>query len=411
VSGKRSFAAIAWVRIAPFLLVLVLAPLVAFLGLRASVRAAAVPSIVSEWDKKALARLESPELGLPAVPVPVDNPPTLEKIALGRKLFFDRRLSFNNTMSCGMCHIPEQGFTNNELATPVGVEGRSIRRNSPTILNTAYTEHIFHDGREISLELQTLGPILARDEMANPSIGYVIAKLRELPDYQGLFEEAFGAGPSVERIGMAIASWERTVLAGDSPFDRWYYADEEDALTDRQKTGFELFSGKARCVTCHPIGPNSTMLTDDLFHNTGIGVVHLESRSAESDSVEVTIAPGQTVMVSRDYVRAVGEGKKPDLGRFEVTLDPADKWQFKTPSLRNVALTAPYMHNGSLRTLAEVIEFYDRGGNPHPELDPLIQPLSLDLAEKEALMAFLQSLTSPHVAALQEDARSVAVGN
>jgi cytochrome c peroxidase len=364
-----------------------------------------------DWDALAQKRFQSPPLGLPSVPFPEDSPPTRSKISLGRKLFFDRRLSFNNTMSCGMCHVPEQGFTNNELATPVGVEGRSLKRNAPTILNAAYATHIFHDGRETTLENQTLGPLLARDEMANPSIGMVIARIEELPDYDGLFELAFGDGPSVERIGQAIASWERTMLAGNSPFDRWYYARDERALSEQQKRGFELFSGRARCVTCHPFGDDHALFTDDSFHDTGIGYRDGSAAGGGNDRVQVEISPGVAVSVDRDVLGSVGLNPPIDLGRFEVTLDPQDKWRFKTPSLRNIALTAPFMHDGSLRTLEDVVRFYNRGGVPHPGLDPRIQPLSLSENEIAALVGFLHSLTSSDIAALQADARSVEVGN
>lgn len=364
-----------------------------------------------DWDARALARFESPPLGLPAVPVPDDNPPTIEKIVLGRKLFFDRRLSFNNTMSCGMCHVPEQGFTNNQLATPVGVEGRSLRRNAPTTLNSAYFELMFHDGREISLELQTISPLIARNEMANPSIGWVIKKIRSLEDYDGLFEAAFDGGPSVERIGFAIASWERTVLAGDSPFDRWYYAEESNALTESQQKGFELFKGKGLCIACHSVGPRSAIFTDNLFHNTGIGVVSTRQISAPSESVAVEISPGQFIPVPRSLITAIGEPREPDLGRFEITLDPRDRWKFKTPSLRNVAMTAPYMHDGSIKTLDEVLHFYNRGGVPHETVDPLIQPLHLSGEEMMDLVEFLRSLTASNLPELQADARSAPIGN
>lgn len=364
----------------------------------------------ADVDGKALARYESPPLGLPPVPTPKNNPPTLEKIALGRKLFFDRRLSFNNTMSCGMCHVPEQGFTNNELATPVGVEGRSLRRNSPTIVNAAYSKHIFHDGRDTSLETQTINPLLARDEMANPSMGWVIAGIEGLSDYDGLFERAFGGGPTTDRIGQAIASWERTVLAADSPFDRWRFGGDEAAMNDEAKSGFELFTGKGRCVTCHHIAAKHAIFTDDSFHDTGIGYVSAEA--VEDDSpVPVQTAPGEFIPFSRELIRVISEPRRADLGRFEVTLDPKDKWRFKTPSLRNVSVTAPYMHDGSLRTLEDVVRFYNRGGIPHEGLDPLIQPLGLSPEEIAALVAFLQSLTSPDIAALEADARSVAIGD
>jgi cytochrome c peroxidase len=360
-------------------------------------------------DRAALERFRSPPLGLPPVPAPEENPPTVEKIALGRKLFFDRRLSFNGTMSCGMCHVPEQGFTNNELATPVGTEGRSVRRNAPTTLNVAYERTMFRDGRDTSLETQAINPLLARDEMANPSMGWVLAKIGSIPDYDGLFEAAFGGGPTTDRLGMAIASWERTVLAADSPFDRWRFGGEEDALDEQAKSGFELFTGKGHCDRCHAVRDDHALFTDGAFHDTGIG--RPDPREDEESGVLVEVAPGRTAVFDRALIRSLSDPRPLDLGRFEVTLDPADRWRFKTPNLRNVALTAPYMHDGSLRTLEEVVRFYDRGGIPHQGLDPMIAPLGLTEEEVAALVAFLESLTSPGVAELQADARSVAVGN
>jgi len=371
---------------------------------------AGAPELVSSHDRRALERLQSPPLGLPPVPVPDDNPPTASKIALGRKLFFDRRLSFNHTMSCGMCHIPEQGFTNQELATPIGVEGQSLRRNAPTILNAAYASRLFHDGRESSLENQAIAPLLAGDEMANPSIGYLVEKIADLADYDGLFERAFGAGPSLERIGQAIACWERTLLSAASPFDRWRYGGQQDALTPRQVEGFRLFTGKAGCVSCHSIDEQSALFTDGGFHDTGIG--HRgEVVGAAGAPVPVELAPGLVVPMDRRAVESVGLGRRPDAGRFEITLDPADRWRFRTPSLRNVALTAPYMHDGSIGTLEEVLAYYDAGGSPHPGLDARIRPLHLAPEETEALLSFLGALTGDDLPALVDDARSVNVGN
>ena len=359
------------------------------------------------WDHEALERYRNPPLGLPPATAPDNNPPTLEKIALGRKLFLDRRLSFNNTMSCAMCHIPEQGFTNNELATPVGVEGRSLKRNAPTILNSAYAVHVFRDGRDVSLETQALAPLVDRTEMANPTLGWVLAKIESLPDYDGLFEAAFGDGPSPDRLGQALASWQRTLLAGDSAFDRWYFGGDQDALSPEARAGFELFTGKAGCAGCHTIGGEHALFTDEIFHNTGIGV----PRPDATDPVVVETSPGVSVTFSRDLIASIETPRPSDLGRFEVTLDPKDRWRFKTPSLRNVALTAPYMHDGSLRTLEEVVRYYDRGGRPHEGLDPLIRRLDLGETEIESLVAFLTSLTSPAIERLQQDARSAGVGN
>jgi cytochrome c peroxidase len=374
-------------------------------------RVAPINGHLSRWNELALARFESPPLGLPSIPVPGDNPVTLKKIALGRKLFFDRRLSLNNTMSCAMCHIPEQGFTNHELSTPVGVEGHSLRRNAPTILNVAYAPHLFHDGRAPSLERQAVMPLLHRDEMANPSAESLITKVAELADYQGMFELAFGNGPSIERIAAAIASWERTLLAADSPFDRWRFGGRADALTAEQQQGFALFVGKAQCDQCHTVGAEHALFTDQAFHGTGIGFRRDQNARQPNSVVRVEIAPHDFVSVQRQFVRQVESERPADQGRLEVTQDAADKWRYKTPSLRNVAVTAPYMHDGSLLSLVAVVKFYNGGGVPYQGLDPLIRPLGLDDREVEALVAFLRSLTAGNLTALQADARSVEVGN
>jgi len=357
-----------------------------------------------------LSVLKSPPLGLPTIPVPPDNPVTAEKVQLGRKLFFDRRLSLNETMSCGMCHIPEQGFTNNELATAVGIEGRTVRRNAPTIYNVAYFSNIFHDGRDTLLEYQIWQPMLATNEMANPSIGYVIEKIRRQPDYKGLFEAAFGGrGPGIETIGMAIASYERTLVSGNSPFDRWFFGKDEAALDDAAKQGFRLFIGKAGCSGCHTIQKKFALFTDDAFHNTGLG--WQASVGGDPSEVQVQLAPGLKVSVPRNVINSVGEPPPSDLGRYEVTQVPADRWRYKTPILRNIALTAPYMHNGAFGTLKEVVEFYNRGGVPNPLLDPLIRPLELTDSEIRHIVAFLESLTGDNVKTLVRDAFAAPIGD
>jgi len=337
-------------------------------------------------------------LGLPPPPIPADNPITQAKTALGRKLFFDRRLSPNRTMSCAMCHIPEQGFTARELATAVGIEGRSVRRNSPTLLNVAWQARLFHDGREMSLEDQVWGPLLAANEMGNPSIGYVIERILALADYRGLFEAAFdGKGVSAQRIGAALATYQRTLVAGDSRFDRWRYGGDAGALGEAERRGLRLFLGKARCATCHRVGERHALFTDHGFHNTGIGwrrTYQLPERT------RVEIAPGVYTELERRILESFSEPPPRDVGRYEITLDLRDRWAYKTPSLRNVALTAPYMHDGSLASLEAVIEFYDRGGIDNPEKSALLLPLGLDAAEKAALAAFLRALTGAQAEAL-----------
>lgn len=346
-------------------------------------------------------------LGLPALPVPPDAPLQKARIDLGRTLFMDRRLSHNNTLSCGMCHVPEQGFTSNELGTAIGLEGQTIRRNSPTIFNVAYVEQLFHDGREFSLENQAWGPLLAGNEMANPSIGYVVEKIRALPEYAGRFEAAFaGRGPDMMTIGLALAAYQRTVNSANSRFDRWRYGGEANALNSEEQAGFALFVGKAGCVACHPVGEKAALFSDNRFHNTGIGYANSMELPRRH---RVQLAPGQFVVVD-DKALDSFEKRQPDVGRYEVTLDPADSWAYRTPILRNVALTGPYMHDGSLATLEEVIEFYDRGGIDNPHKDPLLKPLGLSPAERRALTAFLGTLTGDNVQHLVAEARAAMPG-
>jgi cytochrome c peroxidase len=345
-----------------------------------------------------------PPLGLPPVPTPTDNPITSAKIDLGKKLFMDRRLSHNNTLSCAMCHVPEQGFTSNELGTAIGMEGRSLRRNAPTIYNVAYIEQLFDDGREFSLENQVLGPLTNQDEMANPSIGYVIEKIKIMPDYRGLFEHVFdGKGPNVVAIGQAIASYERSLLSANSPFDRWRYGGDSKAMTAQEIQGFRLFTGKAQCFSCHTIGEKSALFTDNGFHNTGIG--WSQAMSSNKTKYRVRLAPGVYVEVDEKSIHSNSEPTQGDVGRYEVTLNPADRWAYRTPTLRNVALTGPYMHDGSIQTLKEVVEFYDKGGIDNVGKDTLLKPLNLTSVEKSELVAFLRALTGDNVKALGKRAR------
>ena len=357
-----------------------------------------------------LTTINKPSLGLPSVPVPQDNTPTSEKSALGRKLFYDRRLSINNTFSCAMCHIPEQGFTSNEMATAVGVEGRTVRRNSPTLFNVAYRTKLFHDGRESTLEQQVWGPFLAQNEMANPSIGYVIDKIKLSADYNGLFEQAFGKPPGMETVGMAIASYERALNSANSRFDRWYFGKDKQALSEQARRGFGLFTGKAGCGQCHSINKEQALFTDNGLHNTGIGY---EAAMAKAPALtrRVQVAPGVYTEVPNEIIGSVSEAKANDLGRYEVSQKPEDRWKYTTPSLRNIALTAPYMHNGSLATLKEVVEFYNRGGVPNENLDPLIKPLTLNPRDIADLVDFLNALTGDNVEELVSDAFAAPVGD
>jgi cytochrome c peroxidase len=326
-------------------------------------------------------------LGLPRLPAPATA-----LADLGGQLFFDRRLSINGTLSCAMCHVPEQGFTVNELRTSVGMEGVSLRRNAPTLLNVAYVRNLFVDGRASSLEVQALQPMVHPDEMANPDLASVMRRIASLAEYRLPFVRAFGsANPTPARVSAALAAYERTLIAGDSPFDRWRYADQADAISDRARRGFALFVEHG-CAQCHSVGPRDALFSDGLFHNTG---VQTRSDARRNTGATFTLIPGLQARFDADVLRRIGVPDAPDEGRYEVTRREADRRAFRTPSLRNVALTAPYMHDGSLATLADVIDFYAQGGSPaDPRQDPRIKALALSSDDRVALTEFLEALTS-----------------
>ena len=345
-----------------------------------------------------------PALGLPRLDVSQNDPSASGKAELGRRLFMDRSLSRNGTMSCGMCHVPEQGFSVNEMTTAVGIEGRSLRRNAPTVLNVGFQRMLFHDGRETSLERQVWGPLLAADEMGNASRAAVVARVSALADYSAAFARVFpGVGISEDTIAAALAGYERALVAGSSRFDRWFFGGESSALTAEERTGLELFRSKAGCSACHLFSQREALFTDHRFHNTGVGWARA---NAASRIFSVPLGGGETADASAAEMTALFGGDLRDDGRFEVTHRPGDRWAYKTPNLRNVALTAPYMHDGSLATLRDVIEFYDRGGIDNPGKDAQLQPLHLSLGEKQALEAFLRALTGENVRQLAAEARA-----
>lgn len=288
--------------------------------------------------------------------IPEDNPMSEEKVALGKLLYFDPRLSRDNTVSCATCHIPFHGFAE-PRRTSLGVDRKEGTRNAPTVINRLFSADQFWDGRAASLEEQAKGPLVNPVEMAMPSLEAVAEKVRAIKGYRPLFRKAFGDDRiDIDRIVKAIAAYERTVVSGDSPFDR-YMAGDKSAMSESAVRGFAIFAGKGKCVTCH-VGPN---FTDENYRNLGVGI----------------------------------DGPKPDLGRYEVTKKEEDRGAFKTPTLRNVALTAPYMHDGSENTLMDVIEFYNRGGNKNPNLSAGVEPLNLTEQEKVDLRNFLLALTGP----------------
>ncbi len=341
-----------------------------------------------------------PDLGLPAT-----NTPEPGQVALGKRLFLDRRLSANGTLSCAMCHIPEQGFAQNQLATPVGFNGRTVKRNSPTLLNVIHRKVLFHDGREFTLANQVWSPLLSAREMGNISIGAVIKRLQGLDDYEAAFEMVFDEGISITTIGIALAAYERSLIAAGSPFDQWYFGNNKSAVSAQAKQGFTLFI-RHGCGNCHTLSEAFAQFTDDKFHNTGIGFersMNTPLRETQSIRLSETIAIKTSPPFQVETLN--------DLGRYEMTGKSSDKWKYRTPTLRNVALTAPYMHDGSISSLREVLLFYMKGGISNEGLDPKILPFALDEMEIQQLLLFLESLTSPYVERLIHDARNTEIGD
>jgi cytochrome c peroxidase len=306
-------------------------------------------------------------LGLPPVPIPADNPPTVETVALGRRLYYDAALSVDNTVSCATCHNPKLGFSDGHPVS-TGVRGQKGTRNAPTVFNAAYYTTQFWDGRAPSLEEQAGGPMANPIEMGHTLMG-VEQKLNADPSYRAQFKKAFGQDAiTIEMVEKSIASFERTVVSGNSAFDRYMYGGFDQSLSDSAKRGLEVFRNpkKGNCAVCHTIGDKYALFTDNKFHNLGVGV----------------------------KLGINGDAELLDLGRFKVTNVEADKGAFRTPSLRNIALTAPYMHDGSDKNLKEVIDFYIGAGNSNPYRDKEIHSLDfLTGKERGDLQEFLKSLT------------------
>lgn len=334
-------------------------------------------------------------LGLPAELwhslVPLDNPMTPEKIELGRKLFFDKRLSADRTVSCATCHDPATAFATQD-PVGVGVRLQKSARNSPTVLNSMFNESQFWDGRAPSLEEQSKMPIVNPLEMGMESHDVAVARIREIPEYQQEFKAVFGdAGISIDTISKAIAAFERTQLSGNSPFDR-FMAGDQNAMSASARRGWDLFNGKARCVNCHMWNQTSPFFSDFKFHNIGVAAKNRDFDGLARKAVRIVESGGTDREQLLDQL-ALSEGTS-ELGRFLITRQPRDIGAFKTSMLRDIELTAPYMHDGSEKTLLDVVKFYDKGGEPNPNLDGGMRKLNLTDQEMADVVEFLKALTS-----------------
>ncbi|MBL8219353.1 MAG: c-type cytochrome [Bryobacterales bacterium] len=301
-------------------------------------------------------------LGLPPVPVPADNPLTAETVALGRRLYYDTKLSRDNTVSCASCHSPVLGFADGKRVSS-GVGGKTGNRNAPTVWNAAYASVQFWDGRAPTLEEQAAGPIENPVEMDLPH-DQLLGRLNGDPAYGRLFTQAFGPGRiTMDKVKKAIAGFERTVVSGNSAFDRYQYGRDKTAMSEAAIRGLAIFQDAKRgnCAVCHTIEEKYALFSDGKFHNLGTGMDE--------------------------------QGELRDKGRYDVTKVEADLGAFRTSTLRNIAKTAPYMHDGSQKTLREVVDFYVGGGNANPHLDKEIKELKLSQRDRADLVAFLEALT------------------
>ena len=317
--------------------------------------------------------------------VPADNPQSPAKVDLGRELFFDTRLSSDGTVACATCHDPRHGFADGRgTEGSAGVGGQLGPRNAPTVLNAAFLLEQFWDGRAATLEAQAVLPFVNPIEMGIADHETLERLVAELPDYPPRFAASFGdAEVRVERIGQALAAFERTLLSVSSPLDR-FLAGDAAALSPAAQRGWELYNGKARCNTCHGYVESFPLFTDEEYRNIGVAAnaVNFDELARRAQN-----APEDLEVLASDPGFS-------ELGRFTVTREPRHIGAFKSPQLRNVALTPPYMHDGSEATLLDVIEFYDRGGNPNPFLDGGMRPLQLNEREKLDLVALLEAMNS-----------------
>jgi cytochrome c peroxidase len=322
--------------------------------------------------------------------IPPDNPQTPEKIALGQKLFFDGRLSVDGTVACATCHDPARAFSDGR-ATSVGVHGRVGQRNAPTVLNALYNKFQFWDGRVRTLEEQAALPIVNPIEMGQPNLDAAVAAIATIPEYRSAFQKIFGHAPNGPDLVRALAAYERTLISFDSRFDRFINGDK-NAIDDAAKRGWALFNGQARCNFCHATSqtlPNLTNFTDNDFHNIGIGIIRHHVIPLARQAKQLVESGNE-----KSIDQAAIQSEMSVLGRYLVTKKDRDIASFKTPTVRNLLLTAPYFHDGSQATLWDVVDHYNKGdGLENAWLDADVQPLALKENQIDDLVAFMASLT------------------
>ena len=331
--------------------------------------------------------------------VPYNNRMTAAKIEFGRQLFFDKKLSVDGTVSCATCHDPGLAFTDGKSVAE-GIAGKRGTRNSPSLFNAMFNSGQFWDGRAASLEAQAILPLINPDEMGNVSHVQVIDRLQQAPEYVRQFQEVFGGKITIEGIGKAIAAYERTLVSANAPIDRFIAGDRE-AISAGAQRGFALFRGRARCSVCHTVNQAFPFLSDQNYRNTGVATSSPGFEALAERATQV-VRHGDQAAALRGLAR---EGPTSELGRFMVSGSPLDIGSFRTPSLRNVELTAPYFHNGTAATLKEVLNFYSKGGGDDPRRDWELQPLGLTEREQEDLIEFLKSLTSDEARRMAQESK------
>jgi cytochrome c peroxidase len=389
--------------------VLIMTALTVLLGLSWTARAnePAIPlgphgAATMDYQMKAFDRLlgpvdvTQPPAGLDPVVwgafIPDDNKMTPERVDLGRRLYFDVRLSRDGTVSCATCHDVTRGFTDQRKVSE-GIEGQLGRRNAPTTLNVVLLQTFFLDGRSPSLDHQAKMPIINPIEMGMAEGEAAVKAIGGDPTYQAAFQKAYGRSPNYEDMGRAIGAFERTIVFMDSPFNRFLRGDSKAIPEDAAK-GWLLFNGKARCVTCHHMSPSNPLGTDNRFHNIGVSARHQDFESLARKAIKVLKAdPSEKTLDQLALNTDMSE-----LGRFMVSKKREDTGAFRTSILLNIGITSPYMHDGSMKTLWDVIDHYNKGGEPNPFLDGGMEPLELSEDEINQLVAFLFSLTDDRFA-------------